>query len=83
MLALTRSQAPASVPLSAGAELRLAATAPLVRRVLSIHGLDRQVSIYPSRDAAIAAGPPAPVLALGAEIAAAGSDGHAPPRRAG
>ena len=66
-----------------GAELRLAVTAPLVPRVLSISGLDRLVSIYPSRDAAIAARPPAPVLALDAEIAAAGSDGHAPPRRAG
>jgi anti-anti-sigma factor len=39
-----------------GAQLRLVVAAPLVRRVLSIEGLDRLVSIYPLLDAAIAAG---------------------------
>jgi anti-anti-sigma factor len=68
---------------TAGTELRLVVTAQVVARVLSIIGLDRLVSIYPSLDAAAAARPPAPVLALAAAgIAAAGNGGHAPPRRA-
>jgi anti-anti-sigma factor len=39
-----------------GTQVRLVVTAPLVRRVLSIEGLDRLVSIYPSLEAATAAG---------------------------
>ncbi len=39
-----------------GTQLRLAVGAPVVRRVLSIEGLDRLVSIYPTLEAAIAAG---------------------------
>jgi anti-anti-sigma factor len=66
---------------TAGSELRLVVTAQIVARVLSISGLDRLVSIYPSLEAATAARPPAPVLTLVA-IAAAGTDGHASPRRA-
>ena len=42
-----------------GAQLRLVVTAPVIRRVLGIEGLDRVVSIYPSLEAA-AAGPPVP-----------------------
>jgi len=41
---------------ASGTQLRLVVTAPLVRRVLSIEGLDRLVSIYPVLDAALAAG---------------------------
>jgi anti-anti-sigma factor len=41
---------------ASGTQLRLVVTAPLVRRVLSIEGLDRLVAIYPLLDAAIAAG---------------------------
>src|SRR2546429_7029449 len=41
---------------ASGTQLRLVVAAPLVRRVLSIEGLDRLVSIYPLLDAAIAAG---------------------------
>ncbi len=41
-----------------GTQLRLVVTAPVVRRVLSIEGLDRLVSIYPSVEAAMAAGIP-------------------------
>jgi anti-anti-sigma factor len=41
-----------------GAQLRLVVTAPVIRRVLGIEGLDRVVSIYPSLEAAAAAGPP-------------------------
>ena len=48
--------------LVSGAQLRLVVTAPAVRRALSVNGLDRLISIYPSPDAAIAAGrqPPPP-----------------------
>ena len=49
----------------AGAQLRLVVTASPVQRVLSLSGLDRLVSIYPSLEAAMAAWPQA--------------DGHAPP----
>jgi len=41
-----------------GAQLRVAVTAQIVRRVLDASGLDRLVSIYPSVEAAIAAGTP-------------------------
>ncbi len=66
-----------------GTELRLVVTAQIVRRVLGINGLDRLVSVYPSLEAATAARPPAPVLALVAESAGAGTNSHAPPRRPG
>ena len=46
-----------------GTPLRLVAPAPIVRRVLAVNGLDHLVSIYPSREAAIAAGPPAEAAA--------------------
>jgi PAS domain S-box-containing protein len=39
-----------------GTQVRLAVTAPTVRRVLAIEGLDRLVSIYPSLEAAAADG---------------------------
>jgi anti-anti-sigma factor len=41
-----------------GTQVRLVVTAPVVRRVLSLEGLDRLVSIYPSLEAATAAGRP-------------------------
>jgi anti-anti-sigma factor len=41
-----------------GTPLRLAVAAPVIRRMLSIEGLDRVVSIYPTVAAALAAGPP-------------------------
>jgi anti-anti-sigma factor len=41
-----------------GTQLRLVVTAPVIRRVLSIEGLDRLVSIYPSLEAAIVSGVP-------------------------
>jgi len=43
-----------------GAQLRLVVTAPVIRRVLGIEGLDRVVSIYPSLEAATATGPLVP-----------------------
>jgi anti-anti-sigma factor len=42
-----------------GTQLRLVVAAPVIRRVLSIEGLDRLVSIYPLLDAAIAEEAPA------------------------
>jgi anti-anti-sigma factor len=45
---------------ASGTELRLVVTAQIVARVLSLVGLDRTVSVYPSLDAATAARLPAP-----------------------
>jgi anti-anti-sigma factor len=41
-----------------GTQVKLVVSAPVVRRVLSIEGLDRVVPIYPSLEAAMAAGQP-------------------------
>ena len=46
--------------LASGTQLRLVVTAPIVRRVLGINGLDRLIPVYPSLEAATAAGTPAP-----------------------
>ncbi len=67
--ALARAYQRAAV---SGTQLRLVVTAPVVRRVLSIEGLDRLVSTYPSLDAAMAARPPGtngPVLLAKARAA--------------
>jgi anti-anti-sigma factor len=50
-----------------GTQLRLVVTAQTVRGVLSLSGLSRLVSIYPSRETAIAAGAPAADAATAAE----------------
>ena len=44
---------------TSGTDLRLAVTSQIVRRVLSIGGIDRLVSVYPSVEAALAARTPA------------------------
>ena len=44
---------------SSGTEIRLAVTDGIVRRALSLSGLDRMISIYPSLEAAVAADAPA------------------------
>jgi anti-anti-sigma factor len=41
-----------------GTQLRLVVHAPVVRRTMAIEGLDRLISIYPTLEAAIAAGTP-------------------------
>ncbi|MGD0245404.1 MAG: PAS domain S-box protein [Streptosporangiaceae bacterium] len=51
---------------SSGTELRLVVTAGIVSRVLGLRGLDRQVSVYPSLDAATAARLPAAAAVLAA-----------------
>lgn len=66
-----------------GSELRLVVTAPIVSRVLSLSGLDRLVSIYPSLEAAMVDKAPAAVQVLASGSAAAGTNGRAPPRRGG
>jgi anti-anti-sigma factor len=53
--ALLRAYQRASVN---GARLRVVVTAQIVRRVLDIGGLDRLISIYPTVEAAVAAGEP-------------------------
>ena len=60
-----------------GTELRLVVTAPIVSRVLSISGVDRLVSIYPSLEAATAASMPAAVPAPVAKPARAGTSAQA------
>ena len=45
--------------MASGAQLRLVAPAEVIRRVLRLNGLDRLVSVYPSREAALAARLPA------------------------
>jgi PAS domain S-box-containing protein len=50
-----------------GTQLRLVVTAPVVRRVLGIEGLDRLVSVYPTVEAATAAGTPRTQLTASAE----------------
>ena len=56
-----------------GAQLRLVVATPVVRRVLSLSGIDRLVSIYPSLDTALAAGGPGagPASAAGLAMALA------------
>lgn len=44
---------------AAGTQLRLVATTPAVRRVLTLNGLDWLIPVYPSLAAAIGAGAPA------------------------
>ena len=65
-----------------GTQLRLVVTAPVVRHVLGIEGLDRLVSIYPSLEAAIAAGTPATDYPAQAR-ARAQTDGKHPPGPSG
>jgi anti-anti-sigma factor len=56
-----------------GTQVRLVVSAPVVRRVLSIEGLDRLVSIYPSLEAATAAGG-AGARAAGDAVTSAGQE---------
>jgi anti-anti-sigma factor len=68
--------------LSSGTELRLVVTARNVSQVLSLRGLDRQVSVYPSLNAAATAKLPAPAsarldeLVVLAQYAAAANQEH-------
>jgi anti-anti-sigma factor len=64
---------------AAGTQLRLVVPAPIVRRVLSINGLDRLIPVYPSLEAAAAAAP-ATVIPP-AQTSPATAAGQAVPRR--
>ncbi len=64
-----------------GTQLRLVVTAPVVRRVLSINGLDRLIPVYPSLEAAAAA-TPAAVVPQPPGAARIHADGQTPPGRA-
>jgi anti-anti-sigma factor len=60
-----------------GTQFRLVVTAPVIRRVLAIEGLDRLVSIYPSLEAAAAAATPGSVITPQALPASLADAGHA------
>jgi anti-anti-sigma factor len=63
-----------------GTQLRLVVAAEIVSRVLSIEGLDRLVSIYPSLEAAIARTPAQGIHPVPSVASPARGDGPAPPR---
>ena len=56
-----------------GTQLRLVVTAPIVMRVLGVEGIDRLISIYPSVEAALAAGAHAPATSGASRVAPAGA----------
>jgi anti-anti-sigma factor len=62
-----------------GTQLRLVVTAAIVRRVLTVNGLDRLIPMYPSLEAATAAAAPSAVVSLPVDRA---PDGLAGPARA-
>ena len=63
-----------------GTQLRLVVTAEIVSRVLSIEGLDRLVSIYPSLETAMARTPAEGIHPVPTAGNSPGGDGPAPPR---
>jgi anti-anti-sigma factor len=68
------------ITVSAG-QLRVAVTDPIVRRVLDASGLDRLVAIYPSVQAAMAAGLPGVIPLAPRPGKGEGEDQVLPPRR--
>jgi len=64
-----------------GTQLRLVVTAEIVSRVLSIEGVDRLVSIYPSLEAATARMSAEQIRPVPTSVNSSGGDGPAPPRR--
>jgi anti-anti-sigma factor len=64
---------------ASGTQLRLVVTAAIVRRVLTVNGLDRLIPVYPSLEAATAAAAPAAAVSPAAGRAA---DGRSGPGRA-
>ena len=68
---------------TSGTELRLVVAAPIVSRMLSLNGLDRLVSIYPSLEAAMVARVSAVVHLPASRPAGAGTNGQAPPSGGG
>ena len=66
-----------------GAQLRLVVTAHIIRHVLEASGLDRLIPIYPTTEAAAAAGLPAVVIPLAARPSPADADTQVSPRPGG
>ena len=66
-----------------GAQLRLVVTAHIIRGVLEASGLDRLIPIYPTTEAAAAAGLPAAVIPLAARPSPADADTQVSPRPGG
>lgn len=64
-----------------GKQLRIAASTPVIRRLLEASGLDRLIPIYPSVAAAIAAGAPADMVPLSQRQTPTQADGREPSRR--
>ncbi len=63
-----------------GTQMQLVVTAHIVRRVLSLNGIDRLIPVYPSLEATTAAGAPAAVAGVMAGPGKTGADGQAPSR---
>ncbi len=64
---------------ASGTELRLVVTAPVIRRLLAVSGLDRLVSVYPALEAALAAHRPPAALPTVPRPARAEASGEALP----
>jgi anti-anti-sigma factor len=64
-----------------GTQLRVVATAPVVRRVLEVSGLDRLISVYPDLEAAATAASSARALPFAREPDQPAADGQPGPRR--
>lgn len=64
-----------------GTQLRLVVTAQIVRRMLATTGLDRLLPVYPSLEAAVAAGNPAAVVPLPSAAAGQARPGRTQQKR--
>jgi anti-sigma B factor antagonist len=49
---------------ASGAQMRLVVSAPIVKRVLSITGVDQLIDVYPTVAASLTAGPATPLVRL-------------------
>jgi hypothetical protein len=66
---------------ASGTQMRLVTASAVVRRVLSLSGVDRLVPVYPSLDAAVAARAPVPARSVVARAGeGAGRGNYWPPR---
>jgi anti-anti-sigma factor len=68
---------------ASGTQLRLVVAAAIVRRVLTVNGLDRLIPVYPSLEAATAAAAPAAAVSPAPDLAPDGQDGPGQPAQAG
>jgi hypothetical protein len=68
---------------ASGTQLRLVVAAAIVRRVLTVNGLDRLIPVYPSLEAATAAAAPAAAVSPAPDLAPDGQDGPGQRAQAG